>query len=139
VRKLAGFLAVLAFLLTRPLSAHHAIGATYLENAPLVRIEGTVQGFFFMNPHTYLRVVDDKMVDRKGLPIIFDVEWAPGGVLRQQGVRGDSFKAGDHIIVTGNPGRNASDHRLYLRTLDRPSDGFHTEQPFDAWPWAVVR
>jgi hypothetical protein len=110
-----------------------------MENAPLVRIEGTVQAFLLRNPHSYFRVTDDKMVDSKGLPITFDVEWARAGVLGQQGVRPGSFKAGDHIIVTGNPGRNASDHRLYLRTLDRPADGFHTEQPFNAWPWTSIR
>ena len=124
---------------TLPILAHHAVGATYLENAPLVRIEGTVQAFLLRNPHSYLRVADDKMVDSRGLPVTFDVEWAPGGVLGQQGLRSGSFKAGDHIVVTANPGRNTSDHRLYLRTIDRPSDGFHSEQPFNAWPWAVVR
>lgn len=139
MKKLAALLAVLAFLLTKPISAHHAIGATYLENAPLVRIDGTVQGFLLRNPHSYLRVADEKMVDSKGLPITFDVEWAPGGVLGQRGIRSGSFKAGDDIIITGNPGRNASDHRLYLRTLDRPADGFHAEQPFNAWPWTSVR
>jgi hypothetical protein len=133
VKKLAGFLAVLAFLLTRPLSAHHSVHAQYLENASLVRVEGTVQGFFFMNPHVYLRVVDDKMVDGEGLPIGFDVEWAAAGALMRQGVKRDSFKAGDHVIITGNPSRTTSDHHLYLRTIDRPSDGFHTEQPFKEW------
>ena len=126
-------------LVALPILAHHSIPGTYLENAPLVRIEGTVQGFFFMNPHSYLRVVDDKMVDNRGLPVIFDVEWAPAGVLRQQGVRGDSFKPGDHIIITGNPGRNASDHHLYLRTIDRPKDGFHADQVFNAHPWFGIR
>ena len=140
MKKLTCFAAIVAVLLvSTPLSAHHAVGATYQENASLVRIEGTVQAFLYRNPHSFLRVVDDKMVDSKGMPVIFDVEWAPGGALRQQGVRGDSFKAGDHVIVLGNPGRNASDHRLYLRSIDRPSDGFHSEQPFNAWPWAGTR
>jgi len=139
VKKLAALLAVLAFLLTWPLSAHHSIGATYIENAPLLRIEGTVQAFLFRNPHSYLRVADEKLVDSKGLPVTFDVEWAPGGILSQQGFRPDSFKAGDHVIITGNPGHNVSDHRLYLRTIDRPSDGFHADQPFNAWPWLGIR
>jgi len=140
VKKLACFAAIAAVLLvTTPLSAHHSARAQYLENAPLVRIEGVVKGFFFMNPHTYLRVTDDKIVDSSGVPVSFDVEWAPGGVLRQQGLERNSFKEGDHVIITGNPSHNASDHRLYLRTIDRPSDGFHAEQPFNAFPWLGIR
>ena len=39
-------------------------------------------------------------------------------------VDGDSFVAGDHVIIRGNPGRNPADHRLRMRSLLRPADGF---------------
>ncbi len=28
------------------------------------------------------------------------------------------------MIITGNPGRNEVDHRIRMRSLRRPSDGF---------------
>ena len=34
------------------------------------------------------------------------------------------IKPGDHVIITGNPGRNPEDHRLRMRSIKRPSDGF---------------
>ena len=44
--------------------------------------------------------------------------------LAGQGVESDSLKAGDHVIIRGNPGRNAVDHRLRMQSLLRPADGF---------------
>jgi hypothetical protein len=34
------------------------------------------------------------------------------------------LKPGDVVVITGNPGRNAADHRIRMRTLLRPADGF---------------
>jgi hypothetical protein len=44
--------------------------------------------------------------------------------LSGQGVTRDSLKPGDHVVITGNPGRNPVDHRIRMRSLLRPSDGF---------------
>ena len=52
------------------------------------------------------------------------VEWGGAGALAGQGVTRDSLKPGDKVVITGNPGRNAIDHRVRMRTLLRPSDGF---------------
>jgi thiamine monophosphate kinase len=38
-----------------------------------------------------------------------------------------SFKPGDRVVVTGSPGRSQS-QILYIRRLDRPSDGLRYEQ-----------
>ena len=35
-----------------------------------------------------------------------------------------ALKAGDHVIVTGAPGRNPDDHRMRMRSITRPKDGF---------------
>jgi hypothetical protein len=34
------------------------------------------------------------------------------------------LKPGDVVVITGNPGRNPVDHRIRMRSLRRPSDGF---------------
>ena len=65
-----------------------------------------------------------KLKDDKGNPVRWSIEWGAAGQLAQQGIGRDSFKVGDHVVVTGSPGRNAEDHRLRMRTIKRPSDGY---------------
>ena len=56
--------------------------------------------------------------------VVWAVEWGGGGQLSREGISRDTLKPGDHVIVTGNPGRNAEDHRVRMRSIKRPSDGF---------------
>lgn len=101
-------------------SAHHSFTATYDENAT-VKIEGTLVQFSFRNPHAWVHVMAP---DENGEMQRWGVEWGGAGQLAGQGVQRDSLKVGDHVIITGNPGRNAVDHRVRMRSLLRPSDGF---------------
>jgi hypothetical protein len=114
-----------------PASAHHSFAGTYLEDAPPVKVEGTLKEFLLRNPHSFIMVEDDKLKDDKGVPVRWSIEWGGAGQLAQQGVNGTSLKVGDHVIVTGSPGRNPTDHRLRFRALDRPSDGYHNGQTFN--------
>ena len=124
--KLAVILAGAGALATGiPLFAHHSFAGTYLEDATPVTVEGTLKEFLLRNPHSFVIIADDKLKDDKGEPVRWSIEWGAAGQLAQQGLNGQSLKVGDHVIVTGSPGRNVNDHRLRLRTLDRPSDGFH--------------
>ena len=41
-----------------------------------------------------------------------------------QGVAGDTLRYGDQVIVTGSPGRNPEDHRMRMRSIERPKDGW---------------
>jgi hypothetical protein len=54
--------------------------------------------------------------------------WAshPGGAgqLAGQGVTRETLRAGDIVVIIGNPGRNADNHRLRMVSLRRPTDGF---------------
>jgi Family of unknown function (DUF6152) len=103
-----------------PLYAHHSFTATYDENKT-IQIEGTLVQFMFRNPHAFVHVMAP---DENGEMQRWGVEWGGAGALTGQGVTRDSLKPGDKVIITGNPGRNAVDHRLRMRTLLRPSDGF---------------
>ena len=51
-------------------------------------------------------------------------EWGPASQLGRQGVTKDTLKIGDRVIVTGNPGRTAEDHRIRMVNITRPSDGW---------------
>jgi hypothetical protein len=41
----------------------------------------------------------------------------------------DQLRIGDHVIVTGNPARDPSEHRMRIKSITRPSDG---------WKWQGV-
>jgi hypothetical protein len=104
--------------------AHHSFAGTYLEDAPPVTIEGTLKEFLLRNPHSFVMVEDMNLKDDKGNPVRWSIEWGAAGQLAQQGVGRQSLKVGDHVVVTGSPGRNPEDHRLRMRTIKRPSDNF---------------
>ena len=101
-------------------SAHHSFAATYIENETLA-IEGDLVQFLFRNPHSYMQLV---VKEKDGTTIRWAAEWAGTSQLASSGVVRDSLKVGDHVIITGNPGRNPEDHRIRLITLRRPKDGF---------------
>ena len=108
------------FVSGEALFAHHSFAATYKEGETQ-KIEGTVVQFLFRNPHSFLHV---DAPDEKGVMQTWAIEWGAGGQLGRQGVTRDSLKPGDHIIVTGQPGRNPEDHRLRLSSISRPADGW---------------
>jgi Family of unknown function (DUF6152) len=108
--------------LATPAWAHHSFAGTYLEDAQPVKVEGTLVAFLVRNPHSFVHV--ESKDPKTGAMIRWSIEWGAAGQLAQQGVRTGSLKVGDHVIVTGSPGRNAEDHRLRMRTIVRPSDGW---------------
>jgi hypothetical protein len=104
--------------------AHHSVAATYLRGT--VTIEGTLKEFLWRNPHSFMRV---EAPDDKGEKQIWVIEGAAPQQLTESGLRTSTFRPGDHIIVTGQPGRLAEDHRLLLHTIERPSDGVKYAAP----------
>ena len=100
--------------------AHHSFTATYNENDE-VRIEGTLVAFHFRNPHASVDILAE---NENGEMVRWGIEWGGAGQLAGQGVTRESLKAGDHVIITGNPSRDAALHRLRMRSLLRPSDGY---------------
>ena len=69
--------------------------------------------------------------DAQGNTVRYAVEWGAGLQLNRQGVTRETLKPGDHVVITGNPGRNPEDHRLRMRTITRPSDGWKWGGTFD--------
>jgi thiamine monophosphate kinase len=67
--------------------------------------------------------------DNKGQSQVWSVEWGGGAQLTQEHVTRDTLKSGDHVIVTGNPGRDPNEHRIRLHKIVRTSDG---------WTWEGV-
>ncbi len=100
--------------------AHHSFGTTYLTDK-MITIEGDLVQFQFRNPHSYVHLMAK---DENGEMQRWGVEWGAPNQLGQQNVTRETLKPGDHVLITGHPGRNPSEHRLRMRSISRPKDGW---------------
>jgi hypothetical protein len=100
--------------------AHHSFAATYLEDQS-VTIEGELVQFLFRNPHSFMHI---NVKEKDGSMVEYSVEWGGTGQLGGQGITRETLKPGDHVVITGSPGRNAADHRVRMLALRRPRDGW---------------
>ena len=105
--------------------AHHSVSATYIHGKS-VTIDGKLKEFIWRNPHSFMKV---EAPDDKGEMQIWVIEGAAPAQLVEQGLATNTLRPGDRVIVTGQPGRIAEDHRLLLHTVERPSDGFKWSSP----------
>jgi hypothetical protein len=124
-RTYLALLATAAILLGAPVHAHHSFAATYFVDQE-VSIDGTLTQFMFRNPHSFVKVM---VKDKQGQEQVWSVEWGGGAQLTQEHVTRETLKSGDHVIVTGNPGRDPNEHRIRLHKIVRTSDG---------WTWEGV-
>jgi len=100
--------------------AHHSLGATY-ESDKEVKLEGKIVQLLLRNPHSFLQI---DVPDKDGTLQRWSLEWRGSGQLGQAGIKRDTLKAGDAVVVTANPSRTKGDNRGALKTLHRTSDGF---------------
>jgi hypothetical protein len=119
------FILLLAIVLLSGTRAygHHSFAATYFVDQEIT-VEGTLTQFMYRNPHSFVKV---EAKDEKGDMQTWSVEWGGGAQLTQEHVTRDTLKPGDHVIVSGNPGRDPSEHRIRLHKIVRPSDGWKWE------------
>src|SRR6266446_9569431 len=89
--------AVLAFSITA--FAHHSIAATY-DGTKEIKLTGKIVEFDFRNPHAFVHI---EAPDAKGVSQRWAVEWGGAAALGGQGVTRTSLKAGDEVVITGNP------------------------------------
>lgn len=101
-------------------AAHHSITATY-DIKRMVTIEAEIVQVVLRNPHSFVHVA---VRERGKAEMRYSVEWTASKRLGGQGVTGRTFKAGDRVIITGQPGRDPGDHQLRMTMLRRPKDGF---------------
>ena len=100
--------------------AHHSLGATY-EGDKEVKLEGKIIQLLLRNPHSFLQI---DVPDKDGTMQRWSLEWRSSGQLGQAGIKRDTLKAGDDVVITANPSRTKGDNRGALKTLHRTSDGF---------------
>jgi len=126
-RKMLLLVGLVALAAAVPAYAHHSFAATYFEDKTQT-VEGDLVQFLMRNPHSFVHIEGP---DAKGQKQRWAVEWAGGLQLNREGVSRDTLKAGDHVVITGNPGRNADDHRLRMRSISRPKDGWKWSGSFE--------
>ena len=123
-RYLVAPFAVAALVVGAQAWAHHSFAATYIERQS-VTIEGELVQFLLRSPHSFVHVM---VTEPDGSMVRYVVEWASPAQLGSRVTR-DMLKPGDHVIIKGNPGRNADDHRVRMLTFLRPKDG---------WTWGLL-
>ncbi len=99
--------------------AHHAIGSDFNPDF-YITIEAIVKEFRFVNPHPYV-IADVADKDGRILEwrLLLDDRWE----LVEDGFSRATLQPGDELVVTGMPSRRQSEH-LYVRSIERPADGF---------------
>jgi Family of unknown function (DUF6152) len=115
------FLIAAALALTSSSSfAHHSFAATY-ETGKSIKLEGAIVQFVYRNPHSFVHV---DAPDANGVSQRWAVEWGGTTQLAQAGVKRDSLKVGDKVVISGRPSRVPGEYRVLMVNLSRPSDGF---------------
>jgi len=88
-----------------PLVAHHAFGAEFDRNAPIL-LRGTVVKLEWVNPHAWIHI---EVESDDGSTAVWMVEGGTPNVLLRRGLRRDCLTPGTEIIVDGY---QAKDHSL---------------------------
>lgn len=103
-------------------AAHHAISA-YYDNTKRATLDGVVIQFQFISPHPFV-VMD---VANRDATEQWRLEMDNRSELVAIGIRAETLKVGDRLVVRGSLARDGS-HSLYVLSLRRPADGFEYEQ-----------
>lgn len=109
----------LSFLAAASASAHHSVTANF-DTSREIEIHGKVVDFNYVSPHASM--VIDGIAYENGEPLSQEVErWeiessAVKG-LAARGIKPDTFKPGDEIVVRGAPHRDRSLHRANSSTF----------------------
>ena len=101
-------------------SAHHSYGATY-DTSKEIKLEGKLVQFVYRNPHSFVHV---QAPDETGTMQRWSVEWSGTAQLDNQGIKRESLKVGDEVVIIGRPSRVTGEYRALMVSLKRPSDGF---------------
>ena len=102
------------------LGAHHSFAAYYFEEQS-VSISGEIVAFDYASPHAWVHVTAS---DPTGRAQQYAAEWANPSRLARDGITRDTLKPGDRVIITGSPGRKASEYKVHLKRIERPADGW---------------
>ena len=100
-----------ALVFSYPAAAHHGFGLFDMNRD--VKFEGTLTGFDFVNPHSYVYF---NIEQDDGNMIKMRCEMRAATVLRRSGWSPEMFVNGAHVVITGHPHRT-DPSSCYVETL----------------------
>ena len=102
--------------------AHHSL--SNYDHGRNVSAEGTIEEYHFTNPHPFLMI---GVTGPSGVRESWRLEMDNLHELVEVGISKTTFMPGDRVTISGWPDRTEPKN-IYLRRLDRPSDGLRYEQ-----------
>ncbi len=87
-----------------PVSAHHALAAKY-DTRQAILLKGTVTKIAWDNPHVHLYL---ETMDAGKPEEAWEFELGSPNLLILNGWKLDTFRRGDHVVVTAYPARDGS-------------------------------
>lgn len=84
-----------------PVHAHHGFAPHYYQDR-LIRIEGTIRQFDFVNPHSILHI---ESVNDAGETVVYVCDMQAKTQLVRRGADENLFKVGEKIVIDGFPAR----------------------------------
>jgi hypothetical protein len=109
--------AVAAFLTApRPASAHHAFGAEFDANFPVL-LKGKIVKMEWVNPHTWIHV---EVTKPDGAKEVWMVEGGSPNTLIRRGANKGSFPIGTDVVVDGYQARDHNELRANARNVTFP-------------------
>ena len=97
-------IAGIGILAAAPILAHHSLAAKY-DTHQSVLMKGTVTKISWENPHVRLYLQAE---DKAGSDAAWEFELGSPNLQIQNGWRLDTFRRGDHVMVTAYPARDGS-------------------------------
>jgi len=96
-----GFVLLLAAV---PVLAHHSLAAVYDVHQSIM-LKGTVTKITWDNPHVHLFL---QAMDKQTSDASWEFEMGSPNLLILNGWKLDTFRRGDHVVVTAYPARDGS-------------------------------
>lgn len=104
-RLLSACACLLGLYIVGPAYAHHSM--TGFDRARTVTLTGTVKGFGWVNPHSWIEM---EVTNAKGAVETWNIEMTAPAILAKAGWKSNTVKPGDKVVVgvhpllTGEPG-----------------------------------
>lgn len=97
---------IITSLAALPLFGHHSLSSKY-DTEQVFMLDGTVKRLDWSNPHARLLL---EAKDQTGTLQQWDFEMASPNLLAINGWKIDTFRKGDHVVVSAHPSRDGSHH-----------------------------